>query len=133
MPLNSSNKYIWIRSASPEPYTVIEGKITTEQSYESITAYLDKNLNKYTVFEPNSSVYSILDKKESIFNMLILKKDLTFGIIWMGEINLENQNISNSTFLENLNIFTSYLEDAIEDKKNKNVKLNTIKHQVSVY
>jgi len=133
MPLNSSNKYIWIRSASPEPYTVIEGKITTEQSYESITAYLDKNLNKYTTFEPNSSVYSILDKKESIFNMLILKKDLTFGIIWMGEINLENQNISNSTFLENLNIFTSYLEDAIEDKKNKNVKLNTIKHQVSVY
>lgn len=133
MPLNSSNKYIWIRSASPEPYTVIEGKITTDQSYESITAYLDKNLNKYTAFEPSSSVYSILDKKESIFNMLILKKDLTFGIIWMGEINLENQNISNSTFVENLNIFTSYLEDAIEDKKNKNVKLNTIKQQVSVY
>ena len=133
MPTNASGEYIWLATSSPKPYSVIEGEIVTDQPLSEIIKRLNNEFISYQSTSSEQAVFGLRKDSSEPYNMLIVRKDLKFCIIWLGELEI-NDKISEifRNLYNGVNDIIESIERALSQKTQVgSIKLIKISHQIS--
>lgn len=133
MPRNISGEYIWLVTHTPQAYSVLEGQIETTLPLSAIVANLKNEFIPFLSRDSEQHIFGLDKHPNSPYNMLVIRDDFRFCIIWLG------QHIIKEPVSDIFDFLSTHVEDVLNamSKSFSNndeipkIKLLKMYHQVS--